>query len=313
MAKRPQNLPAFNRAELEAINNRLARIASPESRRLIMASLNAAANPQAETAEYGIASLPPARRVLAETSVRETGQIFSFSNNFEIPFDEQVAFNEELGNLVLDRDAKALEWSIVLALLVYFLFPQNEVKSLEASILSAYVAAYQLALREQAGRYGCAFARIGQPTAYSLEQMKAWANRDAESIARTYDKEAESVLKKLYQVNPLGTISYYLSGMSEWANTRQVRKNLTIGINNTQKGYGLGLMDFHTMNQLETKYRLVGAPPICPICVKVFSMGYVDYSVAASYGMASLHINCPHWFESVRTYSIDCASIWSGV
>jgi hypothetical protein len=310
MAKRPQNLPALNRAELEAINLRLSKIASPRSRRLIMDSLNAAANPKAESPEYGIQSLPPERRKIADNSVRDTAQVFSFTNNFAIPIDEQLEFNEDLAQV---EEGKGLEWAIVLALLTYFLFPQNETKSLYDSILSAYVSAYQLALKEQAGRYGCAFARIGNPTAYSMAEMQAWAQRDSESIAKTYDKEAESALRKLYDANPLGTISYYVNGMAQWAVSSRAKRNLVIGIQNAQKGYGLGLQDFHVMNQLETKYRLVGAPPVCPVCVRVFSMGYVDYAFAASYGMAGLHIGCPHWFESVRTYSIDCATIWTGV
>jgi hypothetical protein len=310
MAKRPQNLPALNRAELEAINLRLSKIASPRSRRLIMDSLNAAANPKAESPEYGIQSLPPERRKIADNSVRDTAQVFSFTNNFAIPIDEQLEFNEDLAQV---EEGKGLEWAIVLALLTYFLFPQNETKSLYDSILSAYVSAYQLALKEQAGRYGCAFARIGNPTAYSYAEMQAWAQRDSESIAKTYDKEAESALRKLYDANPLGTISYYVNGMAQWAVSSRAKRNLVIGIQNAQKGYGLGLQDFHVMNQLETKYRLVGAPPVCPVCVRVFSMGYVDYAFAASYGMAGLHIGCPHWFESVRTYQIDCATMWSGV
>jgi hypothetical protein len=310
MAKRPQNLPALNRAELEAINLRLSKIASPRSRRLIMDSLNAAANPKAESPEYGIQSLPPERRKIADNSVRDTAQVFSFTNNFAIPIDEQLEFNEDLAQV---EEGKGLEWAIVLALLAYFLFPKHEEKSLYDSILSAYVSAYQLALKEQAGRYGCAFARIGNPTAYSYAEMQAWAQRDSESIAKTYDKEAESALRKLYDANPLGTISYYVNGMAQWAVSSRAKRNLVIGIQNAQKGYGLGLQDFHVMNQLETKYRLVGAPPVCPVCVRVFSMGYVDYAFAASYGMAGLHIGCPHWFESVRTYQIDCATMWSGV
>ena len=309
MAKRPQNLPAFNRAELEAINLRLGKIASPQSRRMIMASLNAAANPQAESPEYGIQSLPPERRKIADSSVRDTAQAFSFINNFAIPIGEQLEFNEDLQSV---EEGKALEWAIVLGLLVYFLFPKSEEKSLADSILSAYVSAYQLALREQAGRYGCAFARIGSPTAYSMAQMKDWADRDAESIANTYDKEAESQLKKLYQANPLGAIGYYLNGMAQWASTRQARKNLTIGINNVQAGYQLGLQDFHVMNQLQTKYAFSGAPPVCPVCVRLFGMGHVSYETMAT-NPAPTHPNCPHYWLSVRTYSIDCATMWAGV
>jgi hypothetical protein len=309
MAKRPQNLPALNRAELEAINLRLSKIASPRSRRLIMDSLNAAANPKAESPEYGIQSLPPERRKIADNSVRDTAQVFSFTNNFAIPIDEQLEFNEDLAQV---EEGKGLEWAIVLALLTYFLFPQNETKSLYDSILSAYVSAYQLALKEQAGRYGCAFARIGNPTAYSMAEMQAWAQRDSESIAKTYDKEAESALRKLYDANPLGTISYYVNGMAQWASTRQARKNLTIGINNVQGGYQLGLQDFHVMNSLQTKYAFSGAPPVCPICVRLFGMGHCDYETMAS-NPAPVHPACPHYWVSVRTYSIDCATMWTGV
>lgn len=311
MAKRPQNLPAFDKAQLEALDRRLEVIAPPETRRMIMASLNAAANPATETPEYGIASLPPDRRKIADSSVRETAAIFGFASNFEVPFDEQMAFNESLGE-TQNEDSKALEWAVVLALLAYFLFPRSEVKTLYDSILSAYVSAWQLAIKEQAARYGCNGAIVGNPPAASLATMKEWAKRDSDSIADTYDKDAENALRKLYDANPLGNIAYYINGMAQWANTRQLRKNLTIGINNVQAGYQLGLQDFHVNNQLKTKYAFSGAPPICPICVRLYGAGHVDYQTMAT-NSAPVHPNCPHFWVSVNTYQIPCSEIWTGV
>jgi hypothetical protein len=311
MAKRTQ-LPKLDRARLEALNRRLQIIGTPVStQNAIMASLNAAANKNAETPESGMASLPNARRNIAERSAQEAGQVFSFSNSFQVDFEEQQEFSQSL-QLAQNEGKEALEWAIVLGLLAYFLFPKEQEKSLYDSILSAYVSSYQLALKEQSMRYGCSFARIGSPTPYSYAQMQEWAKRDSSSIGDTYNREAHSKLKKLYEANPLGAVSYYLDGMAQWANTRALRKGLTIGINNVQAGYQLGLEDFHIFNKLETKYRFVGSAPVCVICVKLFSMGHVDFQTMQS-NSAPIHVNCSHWWQSVNTYTIDCATIWSGI
>lgn len=310
-----KRLPRLDKAQLEAFTERLDRmVKSGDINRgqanTIMASMRVAANPQAETAEYGIASLPPERRRIADSSVRETASIFSFGNNFEVPFDEQLSFNEALQSAQTDNHA--LEWSIVLGLLAYFLFPESQVKSLYDSILKAYSAAWQLAIKEQAAKYGCANARVGSPSGASLGQMKEWAKRDAESIEKTYNREAQSQLSKLYDANPLGAVQYYLTGMAEWAMSRQTTKNLTIGINNVQAGYGLGLQDFVVNNQLKTQFRLVGPAPVCRDCSYLMGLGAVDYDVVMRYGFGLIHPNCPHRWETTKVYKIDCGALWAG-
>jgi hypothetical protein len=44
----------------------------------------------------------------------------------------------------------------------------------------------------------------------------------------------------------------------------------------------------------------------------LFTMGFVDFETMLS-NAAPVHINCGHWWESVNTYQIDCASMWTGV
>jgi len=308
MAKR---LPRLDTAQLESFQARLAKSGISRSQQnTIMASMRVAANPLAETPEYGIASLPPERRKLADNSVRQTANAFSFTNNFAVPFDEQQNFNEELATAT-NEESHALEWAVVLALLTYFLFPRSEVKSLYESILEAYSAAWQLAIKEQAAAYGCPNARVGSPSGASLRQMKEWAKRDSESIANTYDENAQSALRKLYEVNPLGNVAYYLNGMAQWASSRQAQKNLTIGIQNVQGGYQLGLQDFHVNNQLRTEYRFGGSPPVCPICSRLMGMGAVDFETMASNG-APVHPNCPHYWMATKTYRIPCNEMWTG-
>jgi len=307
MAKR---LPRLDTAQLESFQQRLSKSGiSRTQQNTIMASMRVAANPLSETPEYGMASLTTERRKIADASVQETASIFSFINNFAVPFDEQMAFNEEL--TTAQGDEGALEWAVVLALLAYFLFPRSELKTLYDSILEAYSSAWQLAVKEQAVKYGCPNARIGNPSGASLRQMKEWAERDSDSIANTYDENAQSALKKLYEANPLGTVAYYLAGMAEWASSRQAQKNLTIGINNVQGGYQLGLQDFHINNQLRTEYRFGGSPPVCPICSRLMGMGAVDYETMASNG-APVHPNCPHYWTSTKAYTIPCNGMWTG-
>jgi hypothetical protein len=305
-------LPRLNPAELEALQRRLEQSnLSPNQQATIMASMLTAANPQAETAEYGYASLPTARRAIATQSIEDTSAVFaSVAASTVIDLEYQQEYQESLVT-AQNEGLSALEWSIVLGLLAFFLFPREQEKSLYESIESAYVAAWQLAIKEQALRYGCNVARVGSPSGSSLAEIRRMVKRDVESIMKTYDANAQSALRKLYDANPLAPISYYLNGMQEWANTRQLQKNLTIGINNVQAGYQLGLQDFHVKNALRTKYRFTGAPPVCAVCSRLMGMGSVDYETMAS-NPASVHPNCPHYWVSVNTYTIDCASIWTG-
>lgn len=306
-----KRLPRLDHAQLEAFETRLSQSnLTIGQQRTIMASMRTAANPQAESPEYGVASLPPDRRKIADSSIRETAAIFSFSYNFEVPFDEQMRFNEELAG-AQSEDSKALEWALVLALLAYFLFPESEVKTLYDSILKAYSAAWELAIKEQAAKYGCPNARVGNPSGGTLAQLREWAKRDSESIAKTYNTDAERTLSKLYEANPLGNVAYYLAGMAQWASSRQAQKNLTIGIQNVQAGYQLGMQDFHVNNQLQTEYRFSGSPPVCPVCSKLMSLGAVDYVTMATNG-APIHPNCGHYWVSTKSYKIPCVQMWTG-
>lgn len=312
MAK-ARNLPALDRARLEAINNRLIGINTPpQTRQAIMASLNAASNRQAETPQAGIASLPSERRTIAEQSVQDMAELFGFTQNVVVDFDEQMELQEALAKAEADGKDK-LDWRLIVAIfLAYFLFPHEKEKSLYDSILSAYVAAWESAIKEQASRYGCNISRVGKPPLASMMQIREWAKRDSDSIVKTYDSEAQNALRRLYESNPLGTTAYYLNGMASWASSRQQHKNLTIGINNVQAGYQLGLQDFHIGNKLKTTYKFVGSVPVCPLCMRLFTMGFVDYETMASNG-APVHPNCGHWWESVNTYQIECATMWTGV
>jgi hypothetical protein len=284
---------------------------SPNQQAVIMASMLTAANPQAETAEYGYASLPTTRRAIATQSIEDTSAIFgAVAASTVIDLEYQQEYQQSLV-AAQNEGLSALDWSIVLGLLAFFLFPREQEKSLYESIESAYVAAWQLAIKEQALRYGCNVARVGSPSGSSLTEIRRMVKRDVESITKTYDTNAQSALRRLYNANPLAPISYYLNGMQEWANTRQLQKNLTIGINNVQAGYQLGLQDFHVKNALRTKYRLVGAPPVCSVCSRVMGMGAVDYETMLS-NASPLHVNCPHYYVAVNTYTIDCRSIWVG-
>jgi hypothetical protein len=255
--------------------------------------------------------LPPERRRIADNSIRDTASVFSFGYNFAVDFDEQQEFNTALETAQSEGKEK-LEWSIVLALLYFFLFPKEQEKTLYEAIESAYIQAWQLAIKEQAAKYGCPYARIGSPSGSSLREIQKLARRDSDSIAKTYNEDAQRALRRLYDANPLGAVGYYLNGMAEWASSRQQQKNLTIGITNVQNGYGIGLQDFVVNNQLETGFRLVGAPPVCPTCTYIMGLGEVDFQTVMAYGFGLIHVGCPHRWETTKVYKIPCDRMWVG-
>lgn len=309
MAKR---LPKLDSAQLEAFEGRLSQSSlSKQQQRTIMASMRVAANPQAETPQFGYMSLTPTRRAIATKSISATSAIFtSIANDVRIGASEQSEIDDALLEAQVAGESK-IEWGLILALLSFFLFPPAQEKALHDEIEGAYIAAWQLAVKEQAALYGCPNARIGSPTGASLRDIQKLARRDSESIAKTYNREAESALRRLYESNPLGTSNYYLSGMAQWANTRQIQKNLTIGIQNVQAGYFLGQRDFHAYNSLQTGYRFSGAPPVCPICSRLMGMGEVDFETMAT-NSCPVHPSCPHYWVATRVYKIPCSQMWVG-
>lgn len=313
MTKRLSRLPALDPAQMGGFQSRLAKTnLSRQQQRTIMASMRVAANPEAETPEFGFASLPPDRRAIASKSISDTSGVFSaISQNTKVDIEEQNELDEALLNAQIEGKDK-IDWSIVLALLAFFIFPAEQTKSLYDAILAAYISAWQLAIREQAAKYGCPYAQAGYPRGASLQEIVRLARRDADSIVNTYNTNAQSALRQLYEANPLGTVNYYLSGMREWATSRQQQKNLTIGIYNVQNGYGLGLQDFVAHNRIETGFRLVGPPPVCPTCMYLMGLGEVDYQTVMSYGFGGIHANCPHRWETTKTYTITCDKMWTG-
>lgn len=278
----------------------------------IIASLNAAANTQAETPEFGLASLRDSQRRIAERSIANSNQVFNDAISQSIGFDEMQAFDEALVNAA-NEEKQGLDWSIVLLLLGFFLINASQRDQMQDFILEAYRDAYMLGIRESAARHGCTTANVKSPSGANLRQLQRWAKEDALSIADTYAREAQNELQRLWMANPLGGIAYYTAGMSAWAGQRQGYKSITIAINNAQKGYWLGQEQFTINNRLEknSKWRFAGVPPICPICVRLFGLGHVDFATMQS-NTTPVHANCPHYWEEVTGKQLGCEGLWLG-
>lgn len=310
MARTPRRLPRLDRAQIETLDRRL-RSMNIMGRDAILASLNAAANPQAETPEFGLSSLPQSRRSIAERSIAQSSLVFDNAVSQSIGLDELQAFDEALQEAQVEQK-EGLDWSLVLLLLGFFLISANQQDDLEEFILSAYIDAYMLGIRESAASHGCN-ASPRRPSGSQLAQLKQWAKQDAQSIGDTYQREAQNELQRLWLANPLGNIAYYTAGMTAWANQRKSHKSITIAINNAQKGYWYGQEQFILKNGLaiSSKWRFAGVPPICPICVRLFGLGHVDFATAQSNPLPA-HVNCPHYWEEVNPKNLGCEGLWLG-
>lgn len=300
-------LPRLSKSQLEFMAKRLDGVRGAN---LIMDSLNAASNGQAETPESGLASLPPSRRNIANRSIQQTDSLFGDVASNEIGMQEQVELQKAL-NEAESKGRDGIAWSIVLGLLAFFLMTEKQKRNLYEIILSAYIDAYMLAIKEQAARHGCTSNTVKRPSGADLAKLERLAKRDAESIPDTYAREAQNELERLWRANPLGNLMYYIQGMQAWEARRGSRKSITIGIQNAQAGYQLGLEAFHIKNDLSSKYKFVGAAPVCKICVRLFGLGHVDFATMQS-NPAPVHINCGHWWEEVSPKRIACNEIWVG-
>src|SRR5690606_3911196 len=129
------------------------------------------------------------------------------------------------------------------------------------------------ALREEALRAGYTGA-VNPPSRGDLAWLRAEARQDAASITRTWNRDAERQLRRLYEANPRGNRHYYARHMEEWAAARDIWKNKQIAVTTEQKARSYAQERFRQENGLRgDAYVMVGPPPVCGVCVGYFAAG----------------------------------------
>jgi hypothetical protein len=185
-------------------------------------------------------------------------------------------------------------------------------RDLAEGIYRQRATAYRDEMTDQARQLGSAqTGRMpgGQDQAYLLK----WSLEDAQSIRRTFNRDLERQIDRLYEANPDGKRDYYVNALEQWASERAVWKDRQIAIYNSKTAQQYAQQRFLAMNSLRgSQFRFVGPPPICDDCVDMLAMGVVGELVVNRYP-TPLHPNCPHRWKFVSAgMTISINELWVG-
>jgi hypothetical protein len=196
---------------------------------------------------------------------------------------------------------------------IYRMDEADEV-SMKADLLSQMVSAWKRGIEDEAVKFGCNSARAKNPTGTDLRQLDDLAFTDAASIVATYNRDVEREILRLIAANPdEGGATYYTPALNAWVAKRNAYKTLQIALNTETRGREIGRQRFWQQNGIVGQFKLMGAPPVCPVCMRVMAMGTVSQEYMER-TPAPLHINCVHHWVMVNPQprKLVCKDIWTG-
>lgn len=134
---------------------------------------------------------------------------------------------------------------------------------------------------------------------------------DARQIAKTYNRDVERKLKKLYESNPRGNRRYYAKNMRIYLEQRSSWKTVQIALQTETTTRAYAQEQFRNNNRIQAFYVFAGPSPVCSDCARLYSMGLVTQSVVDR-NPAPVHINCTHQWQSRPTQQVRCEDLWIG-
>lgn len=186
----------------------------------------------------------------------------------------------------------------------------QEVEALEAQLLEQRKQAWRRALRDEAKTYGCN-RTPRDPSGRDLDELRAMSAEDAKSIAKTWARDVDRQLVKLFKLNPRGNRQYYARNMEAWAMKRAGWKNPQIALTTETYTREYARARFREMNLSAPQFVFDGPPPTCKVCVREFAAGVVDENYIRRHPCPR-HIFCPHFWRVVNKQTIRCADMWLG-
>jgi len=186
-------------------------------------------------------------------------------------------------------------------------------QTLAFTIYRQRVEAWQQTLTEEAAKLGSrkqGKAPSGADAAHLMQQSR----EDAQSIRRTFQRDLEREIERLFNANPQGDRAYYIANLEQWADTRAQWKDRQIALYNNKTAQTYAQQRFREENQIDgATYRFTGPAPVCDDCAEKFAAGIVDQAYVNN-SPTPLHINCPHFWESVNMAlpTIALNELWVG-
>jgi hypothetical protein len=195
-------------------------------------------------------------------------------------------------------------------LLLLYRMMDDDIKQLSDDLLIVRKRVYTQTLTDEARRVGC--NRTGSaPRKSQLKDLRRMCDSDARQIARTYNKDVQRRLERLYQDNPRGNRRYYAKNMRAYLEKRSAWKTIQVALNTETTTRAYAQQQFRNNNRIQAFYVFAGPSPVCSDCAKLYSMGLVTQAVV-DVNPAPVHLNCTHSWSLRPTQRVECDELWIG-
>lgn len=172
----------------------------------------------------------------------------------------------------------------------------EDVKALSEMLLAQRKAAWEAAIRAEAQQFGYT-VRPHAPRREDLDELRRMSEEDARSIVKTWNRDVDRQLARLYQTNRRGNRHYYAKNMEDWAAKRDVWKSRQIATYTEFSTKQYAQRRFWEMNGLRgARYVFDGPPPVCDDCRSLYGLGVVDQAVVDA-NPTPRHVGCPHFWR----------------
>lgn len=176
---------------------------------------------------------------------------------------------------------------------------EADIDRLTTDLIDARKRAWMTAMQAEARRYGYT-GPVNPPRLSDLDWIRRESRQDAESIVRTWNRDVDRALDRLYAANYRGNRYYYAKHMEQWAAERAVWKNRQIAQQTEMSTVGYVKERFDQMNGLRGGLSIFdGPPPVCGDCIQLYGMGPVTQAVRDR-NPTPRHIGCTHWWTRLK-------------
>lgn len=189
----------------------------------------------------------------------------------------------------------------------------DETVALQEDLLKQMTRAWQRGINDEARKFGCSTGRANAPRGEDLREMKSFAKRDAESIAKTYNRDVVREIERLYALNPRGNRRYYTVNMERWILRRNAYKAPQIALMTETNIRQYARQRFWKMNQITAGFRMTPLTATCKECIRIIARGTVSQAFMEKYPCPR-HIGCIHEYSTVnvKPARIPCNRMWLG-
>ncbi len=194
---------------------------------------------------------------------------------------------------------------------LFYTMQTEDIAKLQTALVNQMTKAWRRGIEDEEKQFGSQMAKASPPRGRDLEEMKRLAKRDAESIAKTFNRNVENHLERLYIGNPKGNRHYYIRQMELWIQQRNAWKNPQIALMTEGNIRGYARSRFWEENNVGKTFRMYPLTATCKVCTQIIAKGNLTRKFIENHP-APIHIGCIHEYRVIENADISCRRMWVG-